>query len=167
MITAAQQKVLDFVASTGRKGADKGQLAGAKCDVRAANNLVRAGFLTETSGVYRSYVKTEMLPPAEKTVKNQVGGTVITRVEPGKKKEPKAKKEKTEADRDFERTCLCGCGVVVTKRANFRAGHDAKVKSRVIGCSRDGSKMVVHADLAEYLRTAPWMTPELRKAVHL
>ncbi|MCC6559672.1 MAG: hypothetical protein IT372_42690, partial [Polyangiaceae bacterium] len=51
MLTGAQQKVVDFISKHGEIEATHLKARG--LDVRAANNLVKAGLLTATNGVYR------------------------------------------------------------------------------------------------------------------
>lgn len=66
--------------------------------------------------------------------------------------------------------CLCGCGAELGDKRRFAIGHDAKLHSLVLKVLRgkaDKSEVPATDATRAYLRTAPWMTDELREAIAL
>lgn len=71
-----------------------------------------------------------------------------------------------------EGLCLCGCGAATKTTSRFGIGHDAKLHSAVLKAAK-GDKAVLAAlplkreTTVAYLKQAPWMTPEVLKAIGL
>lgn len=90
---------------------------------------------------------------------------------PGPKKPPRA----SGANKPIinpEGKCLCGCGAEVKTTSRFGIGHDAKLHSAVLKAAKGDKAILAGLPLkreasAAYLRQAPWMTPEVLKAIGL
>lgn len=99
--------------------------------------------------------------------------------EPKEKKPPKVKTIINPGEK-----CLCGCDAQVPGSSRFRPGHDAKLHGMVVKAYRatqlekpskeqvsqtkDLLKAIPTLPLTvEYLKQAPWMNPEIAKAVKL
>lgn len=52
----------------------------------------------------------------------------------------KTRKTATVKAKATDHKCFCGCGGVITSKARFLMGHDAKLKSRLIGEAIAGSR---------------------------
>lgn len=64
--------------------------------------------------------------------------------------------------------CLCGCGK--SAHSNFLPGHDARLHSVALKIARGEAKLSELPKgerVTAYLSQAPWMTPQIRKALGL
>jgi hypothetical protein len=159
-LTGPQQKIVEYLEKHGE--ISKAYLGIKNLDVRAANNLVRARVLTFTNGVYRMRVTTAKSTGNEKASKTEG---------------EKAKPQKTEASAATAKPkkvkelhgCLCGCGEQVKGR--FKQGHDARLHSLVLrlyrGTAAKGEAIPDVVETVEYLKSAPWMTDEIRETLRL
>jgi hypothetical protein len=66
--------------------------------------------------------------------------------------------------------CLCGCGMQIGEKKRFVIGHDARLHSLALRVSRgkaDKTEIPRTEATLNYLRSAPWMTDEMRVSLSL
>jgi hypothetical protein len=87
---------------------------------------------------------------------------------PASTKADKAEKAKKPIKKVEPRPCLCGCGFAAKSR--FLPGHDARLHSTVLRIHRGKARKDERPEAEatrEYLKTAPWMTPEIAQSIGL
>lgn len=191
-LTEAQTKVVKALIDN--QGSLAGEaIKELKLDARAIKSLLKEGICENPrEGVLRLVEGkvTKGPPPEEKLELVKTEKPKKEPKAPKAPKEPKPPKPEKPAVNPLE-LCWCGCEAKVSKTSRFAPGHDAKLHSLVLKlvkvkekkldekATRDAVKEVLEktaarlnsgkvADLQrEYLKSAPWMTPEILKSLSL
>jgi hypothetical protein len=94
----------------------------------------------------------------------------VSEESPKPAKEKKARVKKAAAEPAAAGECLCGCGTKLTGKRRFSQGHDAKLHSLVLRVHRGQAtkeELPTMPATFEYLRSAPWMKPEIAESIGL
>jgi hypothetical protein len=109
----------------------------------------------------------EAAPASEEPTSEQPASEPAKPAKEKKEKKPRAKKVEEPAAAG---ECLCGCGTKLAGKRRFSQGHDAKLHSLVLRVHRGQASKEELPTLPatfEYLRSAPWMKPEIAASIGL